>query len=95
MKFKKIKRISVKLIFVFLIFNLILQFIHFKQLNINKQQELKAIQKKVDAQEKINSSLLEQINLKYDDEQIKEFARDNLNLIEPLERVFVNVSDSE
>ena len=44
---------------------------------------------------KLIKTYLEQINLKYDDEQIKEFARNNLNLIEPLERVFVNVSDSE
>ena len=89
---KRFKKLVFRLFFVvfavWLVFNLV-----GVQTSISKKShELDALREKVKTQTKKNELLQQQLDFGITDEYIAKVAREKLNLVSPLERVFIDVA---
>ena len=89
---KKFKKLIFRLLFVVFAIWLVFNLVGVQTSISKKSQELNALKEKVKTQAQKNELLQRQLDFGITDEYIAKVAREKLNLLFPLERVFIDVT---
>lgn len=89
---KKFKKLVFRLLFVVFAMWLVFNLVGVQTSISKKSHELDALREKVKAQAKKNEMIQQQLDFGITDEYIAKVAREKLNLVSPLERVFIDVA---
>ena len=89
---KKNKKLILRLLFAVFATWLVLNLVSVQTSISKKQRELNLLKEKLTIQTKQNELLQRQLNFGITDEYIAKVAREKLNLLSPLERVFIDVT---
>ena len=89
---KKNKKLVLRLLFAVFATWLVLNLVSVQTNISKKQRELNLLKEKLTIQTKQNELLQRQLNFGITDEYIAKVAREKLNLLSPLERVFIDVT---
>lgn len=88
----KLRRFLLKISIVLLIFVFVLKLINLQNTNIKKEKELEELNKKVEEKIKENEYLNQQISSNMNDSYKEKYARENLDMIKPGERVIFDIT---
>ena len=89
---RKRRKFVLRLLFVICVMWLVFNLVSIQASISKKHRELNVLKEKVSIQTKQNELLQRQLDFGITDEYIAKVAREKLNLLSPLERVFVDVA---